>query len=159
MKIIRIAVLAVFFAATVSGCALLYPNMGKPTTSPSPTTTETETPTTTVTPTETVTPEPTKDPATVEIMDAYVDTQGGVLQVVAQITNFSEDSGTCTATFTSGGKSTSVSVKAESNAVNTQCRTMEFPLGSLAQGSGVVTVKYDSTLHSGESAETTVVIP
>jgi hypothetical protein len=159
MKKIRIAVLAVIFVATVSGCSLLYPNMGKPTASPSPTATETETPTPTATPTETETPEPTKDPATVEIMDAYVDTQAGVLQVVAQITNFSEDGGSCTATFTGGGKSSSVSVNAESNAANTQCRTMEFPLGDLAQGSGVVTVKYDSTLHSGESAGTTVVIP
>ncbi|MFM1845715.1 MAG: hypothetical protein RIS19_188 [Actinomycetota bacterium] len=159
MKNLRIALMAVILAATVSGCSLLYPNMGKPTDSPSPTATETETPEPTVTPTETETPEPTKDPATVEILDAYVDTQNGVLQVVAQITNFSEEGGTCTATFTNGSKSTSVSVKAESNAANTQCRTMEFPLGDLAKGAGVVSVKYDSTSHAGESAGSSVVIP
>ena len=159
MKNLRIAVLAVILAATLTGCSLLYPNMGKPTDSPSPTATETETPSPTVTPTETETPEPTKEPATVEILDAYVDTQAGVLQVVAQITNFSEDGGTCTATYTSGGKSVSVSVGAESNAANTQCKTMEFPLGNLAKGTGEVTVKYDSTLHAGESTGTTVAIP
>jgi len=160
MKNLRIAVLAVILAATVSGCSLLYPNMGKPTDSPSPSATETETPTPTPTPTETETPEPTKDPATVEILDAYVDIQGGVLQVVAQITNFSEDGGTCTATFTNDGKSVSVSVKAESNAANTQCRTMEFPLGNLPSGSGVVNVKYDSTSHAGQTTlDMPVVIP
>jgi hypothetical protein len=151
MKNLRIAVLTVILTATVSGCSLLYPNMGKPTDSPSPSATDTQTPKPTVTPTETETPEPTKDPATVEIIDWYVDTQGGVLQVVAQITNFSEDGGTCTATFTSDGKSTSVSVKAESNAANTQCKTMEFPLGNLPSGAGIVSVKYESTAHAGQT--------
>jgi hypothetical protein len=92
-------------------------------------------------------------------MDAYVDVQGGVLQVVAQITNFSEDGGTCTATFTGGGKSTSATVSSESNAANTQCKTMEIPLGVLAKGAGVVTVKYDSAVHSGLSTGYSVVIP
>jgi hypothetical protein len=82
-----------------------------------------------------------------------------VLQIVAQITNFSEDGGTCTATFTGGGKSTSVTVNAESNAANTQCRMMELALGTLAPGSGTVKVKYDSTAHAGVSAETSVIIP
>lgn len=157
MKNLRIAVIALLLAASVSGCTLLYPNMGKPTDSPSPTATDSETPKPTETPTET--PEPTKLPATVEIMDAYVDTQAGVLQVVAQVTNFSEDGGTCTATFTGGDKSTSVTVSSESNAANTQCKTMEIPLGVLAKGAGVVTVKYDSAVHSGLSQGTSVVIP
>jgi hypothetical protein len=158
MKNLRILALATVLAISVSGCSVLYPNWGKPTDSPSPTVTDTETPSPTPTETETETPEPTKLPATVEIMDAYADTQGGVLLVVAQITNFSEDGGTCTATFTGGGKSSSVTVSAESNAANTQCRTMEIPLGVLAKGMGVVTVKYDSTLHSGISTEASVTI-
>jgi hypothetical protein len=91
-------------------------------------------------------------------MDAYVDTQAGVLQVIAQITNFSEDGGTCTLTFTGGSKSTSATVTAESNAANTQCKTMEIPLGVLAKGAGKVTVKYDSPSHSGVSPETSVTI-
>jgi hypothetical protein len=158
MKKLQILALASVLAISVSGCSVLYPNWGKPTDSPSPSVTDTETPSPTPTETETETPEPTKLPASIEILDAYVDTQGGVLVVVAQITNFSEDGGSCVATFTGGGNSSSVTVSAESNAANTQCRTMEIPLGGLAKGMGVVTVKYDSTLHSGISAETSVTI-
>lgn len=156
MKNLRILAIASILAVSVSGCSVLYPNWGKPTDKPSPTATDTETPS--PTPTETETPEPTKDPATVEIMDAYVDTQAGVMQVVAQVTNFSEDGGSCTLTFTGGNKSTSVTVTAESNAANTQCKTMELPLGVLAKGVGKVTVKYDSSTHSGLSPETSVTI-
>lgn len=158
MKKFRIIALASVLAISVSSCSVLYPNWGKPTDSPSPSVTDTDTPSPTPTQTDTETPEPNKQPATVEIMDAYVDTQGGVLQVVAQVTNFSEDGGTCTATFSGGGKSTSVTVGAESNAANTQCRTMEIPLGVLAKGMGSVTVKYDSAIHSGISTETSVTI-
>lgn len=150
--------LAAILTISVSSCSVLYPNWGKPTDKPSPTVTDTETPSPTPTDTPTETPDPTKDPATVEIMDAYVDTQAGVLQVVAQVTNFSEDGGSCTLTFTGGNKSTSATVTAESNAANTQCKTMELPLGVLAKGVGKVTVKYDSTTHSGVSPETSVTI-
>jgi hypothetical protein len=92
-------------------------------------------------------------------MDAYVDTQNSSLQVIAQITNFSEDGGNCIATLTSGGKSNSVTVTAESNASNTQCRMMEFALGNVAKGSARLIVKYESTTHSGLSQEMTVAIP
>ncbi len=157
MKNLRILAIAALLVASVTGCSVLYPNWGKPTDKPTPTATDTETPTPTPTPTDT--PDPSKGPASVEIMDAYVDSQNGVLQIVAQITNFSEDGGTCTATFTGGNKSESVTVNAESNAANTQCRMMELPLGVLAQGTGTVKVKYDSTARAGTSAETTVTIP
>lgn len=159
MKNLRILVIVALLTATVSGCSILYPNWGKPTGTPTPTATDTETPTPTPTDTQTETPNPTKDPASVEIMDVYVDSQNGLLQVVAQVTNFSEDGGTCTAKFTGGGKSTSITVSAESNAANTQCRTMEISLSGLAPGPGTVTVKYDSTAHSGISSETSVTIP
>ena len=159
MKNLRILAIVALLTATVSGCSVLYPNWGKPTSSPTVTPTDTATPTPTPTATETETPEPTKDPASVEIMDVYVDSQNGVLQVVAQVTNFSEEGGSCTATFTGGGKSTKVTVSAESNAANTQCRTMEIPLSGLAQGPGTVTVKYESTAHAGISSESSVSIP
>jgi len=159
MKNLRILAIAALLVASVTGCSVLYPNWGKPTDKPSPTDTQTESPSPTPTETETVTPDPSKAPATVEIMDAYVDSQNGVLQVVAQVTSFSEDGGTCTATFSGGDKSSSITVTAESNAANTQCRMMEFPLGALAKGTGTVKVKYDSTVHSGVSAEASVIIP
>lgn len=157
MKNLRILAIATLIVASVSGCSVLYPNWGKPTDKPTPTATDTQTPTPTATPTDT--PDPSKGPASVEIMDAYVDSQNGVLQIVAQITNFSEDGGTCTATFTGGNKSESVTVNAESNAANTQCRMMEIALGALSSGSGTVKVKYDSTAHTGLSTETSVIIP
>ncbi len=94
----------------------------------------------------------------VEILDAYVDTQFGVLQVVAQVTNFSEDGGKCTATFNGGGKTVSVTGNAESNAANTQCSPIEISLSGLPKGSGVVTVTYDSSTKHGVSSSSAVTI-
>jgi hypothetical protein len=156
MKNLRILVFTVLLTSILTGCTLLYPNWGKPTSKPTPTSTETQTPGPTTTVTET--PTPTKGAATVEIMDAYVDTANGVLQVVAQVTNFSEEGGTCTATFEGGGKKATVSVTAESNAANTQCRTMEIALGGLPKGAGTVTVSYDSAAHAGTSSPSSVII-
>ena len=159
MKTIKLLLTSVVLVALLSGCSLLYPNMGKPTDGPSPTKTETESPNPTPTETKTETPKPTKSAASVEIMDAYVDEANGIIQVVAQITNFSEDGGTCTVTFSGGGKETSVSGMAESNAANTQCRPLEIALGGIPSGSGVVKVTYESTKHYGVSESTGVVIP
>jgi len=156
MKNLRIVVSVLVLTSVLSGCTLLYPNWGKPTSSPSPSNTDTQSPN--PTPTETQTTEPTKDPATVEIMDVYVDTPNGVLSIVAQVTNFSEDGGTCTATFEGSGKKATVKVTAESNAANTQCKTMEIALGGLPRGAGTVTVSYDSAAHAGTSSSSSVTI-
>jgi len=158
MKNLRILVLTVMLTSILSGCSVLYPNWGKPTSSPTPSKTKTQSSSPTPTETQTQTPDPTKAAATVEIMDAYVDTQNGVLQIIAQVTNFSEDGGTCQATFEGSGKKATVSVKAESNAANTQCRTMEIALGGLPKGAGTVTVSYDSATHAGTSSQTSVII-
>ena len=143
---------------TLTGCTLLYPNWGKPTSSPTDTKTSDPTPTKTKTgdPTPTT---PAKGNAVVEIMDASVYQQDGIIQVVAQITNFSEDGGVCTATFTGGGKSVSVSAKAESNAANTQCHPLEINLGGIPSGSGSVSVTYDSATKHGVSSAQAVTIP
>jgi len=158
MKNLRILVSAAILISVLTGCTVLYPNWGKPTGSPTPTKTDTQSPSPTPTDTETQTPDPTKGAASVEIMDAYVDTPNGVLQIVAQVTNFSEDGGTCKATFEGSGKKATVTVKAESNASNTQCRTMEIALGGLPKGPGTVTVSYDSASHAGTSSQTSVTI-
>ncbi|NBR64712.1 MAG: hypothetical protein EBS85_01630 [Micrococcales bacterium] len=158
MKILRVISIAAILAFTVSGCSILYPNAGKPTDSPKPTNTETSTPE--PTDTKTPTPEPTtKSEAIVEIMDAYVDSANGIIQVVGQVTNFSEDGGTCSATFNGGGKTVTVSAAAESNAANTQCHPIEINLAGLPSGSGVVTVTYDSARNHGVSLATAVTIP
>jgi hypothetical protein len=158
MKNLRILVFTVILTSVLTGCSVLYPNWGKPTETPTATNTQTQTPGPTPTVTETETPDPSKGVANVEIMDAYVDDANGVLQVVAQVTNFSEEGGTCTATFEGSGKKASVSVTAESNAANTQCRTMEIALGGLPKGTGQVIVTYDSVAHAGTSSPSSVTI-
>jgi hypothetical protein len=143
---------------SLAGCTLLYPNWGKPTSSP--TKTDTGSPSPTIP--DTGTPKPTvtnKANAAVEIMDASVYAQDGIIQVVAQVTNFSEDGGTCIATFTGGGKTVTVSAKAESNAANTQCHPLEISLTGLPSGPGSITVTYDSTAKHGVSSVTSVTIP
>lgn len=159
MKKLSLLVSTLLLVSAVSGCSILYPNAGKPTDSPSPTKTKTDTPTPDPTETETPTPTPTdKAEATVEILDASVDTANGVIQVIAQVTNFSEDGGTCTATFTSGSKKVTVSAPAESNAANTQCRPISITTGGLPAGIGSVTVSYESTKYYGVSAPSSVTI-
>jgi len=159
MKKLPLITTAVLLVAVLSGCSLLYPNWGKPTDSPNPTETSTGTSTPDPTDTETTSPTPTdKAEATVEIVDAYVDSPNGVIQVIAQISNFSEDGGTCTATFTSGSKTVKVSQTAESNAANTQCHPMEINLGGLPAGQGSITVTYESTKYYGVSAPSSVTI-
>jgi PBP1b-binding outer membrane lipoprotein LpoB len=158
MKNLRVIALAAILAFTVSGCSILYPNWGKPTDSPKPTETKTTPPG--PTDTGTPTPDPTdKGAATVEIMDAFVDSPNGIILVVGQVTNFSEDGGTCSATFNGGGKTVTVSAAAESNAANTQCHPLEINLSGLPKGSGVITVTYDSTKNHGVSKATAVTIP
>jgi PBP1b-binding outer membrane lipoprotein LpoB len=159
MKKLPLLVTAVLLALVLSGCSFLYPNMGKPTDSPSPSKTHTKTPTSNPTDTQTSTPTPTdKAAANVEILDAYADTANGVIQVIAQVTNFSEDGGTCTATFTSGSKTVKVSQPAESNAANTQCHPLEINLGGLPAGVGTITVTYESKKYYGVSAPSSVTI-
>ncbi len=159
MKKLPLLITAALLVAVLSGCSVLYPNWGKPTDSPSPSKTKTDTPTPDPTDTQTATPTPTdKADATVEIVDAYVDSANGVIQVIAQISNFSEDGGTCTATFTSGSKTVKVSQPAESNAANTQCHPLEINLGGLPAGQGSITVTYESKKYYGVSAPSSVTL-
>ena len=157
MKKLSIFVSFAILLGVLSGCTLLYPNWGKPTSSPTKTDTESPKPTDT----ESTAPTPTdtnKAKADVEIMDSYVDSANGVLQVIAQVTNFSEDGGKCILTFNGGGKTSTITVTAESNAANTQCHPMEIPLSGLPKGSGVITVTYDSSKYHGISSSTPVTI-
>jgi PBP1b-binding outer membrane lipoprotein LpoB len=159
MKNFKILVSALVLVLVLTGCTLLYPNWGKPTDSPKPSDSKTSTPTDS--PTDSQTPDPTdtnKGVATIEIMDSYVDNANGVLSVIARVTNFSEDGGTCTLTFKSGTKTQSVTVNSESNAANTQCRAMEIPLSKLPVGAGSITVTYDSAKNHGISDSTPVTI-
>lgn len=159
MKKLPLITTAVLLVAVLSGCSLLYPNWGKPTENPGPTKTKTDTPKPDPTDTQTSDPTPVdKGDAIVEVIYAFVDSPNGVIQVIAQISNVSEDGGTCTATFTSGSKTVKVTQPAESNAASTQCHPLEINLGGLPAGEGSITVTYESKKYFGVSAISSVTI-
>ncbi len=150
----------------LTGCSVFYPNWGaeglpeEEITSESPTPeetpTETESAEPTETPTETAKP---KIQVGVEILMAVVEPEIGVLTVVAQVPRVSESDGKCTVRFLGGSVEKSLQVAAEPSSDYTQCFPIEIPLADLPSGNGVVTVSYESKLHIGESAATSVVIP
>lgn len=149
----------------VSGCSLLYPHPGAttfptddPSSTPEPKPTKTKKPKPTPTASPTATEKPKKK-ATVQIDDAYVDTDNQLVSVIAQVTNIFEDGGQCTLMVTSGKTSKTVTVKAESNVNSTQCSPMEVDLAGLKSGDATVTVSYSSTGFAGTSDGWDLVIP
>lgn len=147
--------------ASLSGCTALYPHWGAtdfPTDGPTSTGTAVPTPTqsASATPTPSVTP---VQAAKVQLMNVNLDATAGVVDVVAQVTNVSEDGGTCTLTLASGSTSKQQTVKAESNVDTTQCFPMEVSLSGLASGTGTVTVTYKSSGYVGSSLSQAVTIP
>ena len=92
-------------------------------------------------------------------MSSNVDSTGGVIDVVAQVTNAVEDGGTCQLTVVSGATSKSIMVQAERNVTTTQCFPMEMNLSGLMPGTAVVTVTYHSVSFQGTSAGQAAVIP
>jgi len=157
MKKIIALVAASGLALMLSGCSLIYPNWG---TDQNPSTSQSAQPSEsasgTPTPVET---NSTKGEATVVVDQANVDAPAGFLSVVAQVTNFNEDGGTCTLTVQAGNQSKTMSVKAESNVTTTQCFPMEISLSGLPKGTALVTVTYESAAHFGVSAGRSVLIP
>jgi hypothetical protein len=159
------ATTALLLSLSLSGCGVLYPHWGAtglPTDSPStsasqePSSSASASDTPSASPSETVV---VKGKADVQISMATVDEVAGVLTVVAEITNFSEDGGSCQLKFVSGGSSQNLTVKAEANATDTQCFPMEIDLSKLPSGAGAISVTYDSATHSGKSASEAVQIP
>ena len=147
--------------ASLSGCTALYPHWGAtdfPTDGPTSTGTALPTPTqsASATPTPSITP---VQAAKVQLMNVNVDATAGVVDVVAQITNVSEDGGTCTLSVASGSTSKQQTVKAESNVDTTQCFPMEVSLAGLASGTGTVTVTYKSSGYVGSSLSQAITIP
>ena len=145
--------------ATLAGCTLLYPNWGK-TAAPQPSQSQSQT---TPASTESATPEPTqsqivKGKASVEIINADVDSSALAINVVAHATNFAEDGGTCTLVYQSGASTKQVTVKAESNVNDTQCYPMTLSTVGLPKGAGLISVIYDSGEYHGQSVATAVTI-
>ena len=155
----KIAIILAFsvMAVSLSGCALLYPNWG---TTDNPGTSQSAEPSSSTSASESQSPSaPTKGSANVSIDDVSVDATAGVIDVVAQVTNFNEDGGTCTLIVQAGTQTKKVTVKAEANVTTTQCYPMELSLSGLPKGTALVSVSYDSAARAGVSAAQSVVIP
>jgi len=154
-------VAAAALAAALSGCSALYPHWGAtdfPTDSPSSSASASASASqsASASPTQSATP---VQAAKVQLMNVNVDATNGVVDVVAQITNVSEDGGSCTLNVVSGSTSKQQSVRAESNVETTQCFPMEISLSGLASGTASVTVTYKSAGYVGSSLSQAITIP
>lgn len=158
------------FGASVplASCSVFYPNWGatglpdeeipvNPSSSTSPTSTETATAQPSETATETASPTPSETDTTapkkkvsVEILFAMADSETGILEVVAQIPNLSEQSGECVLTLT-GPTSISSTVSAEQSSNFMQCKPFDIELSRLAPGNYSAVVEYASAAHAGTS--------
>jgi hypothetical protein len=161
MKKAFIATLGLASALALTGCTLFYPNPGRPE-DVSPAASSSETPVESISPDESASPSPsassTKSPAMFQIQQS--DVFGGALNVVAEVTNFAEDGGTCTLSYYQGSVATVLgTVRAERNVTSTQCFAFNIGLASVPKGTIQLTVSYESDSYSGESNKFEVNIP
>ena len=162
MKKAFIVVLGIATALVLTGCSLFYPNFGNPDQGTEPSSSATATPTESAGPetSPSPSPSPTMAPASLQIL--YTDASGRVLNVVAEVTNFAEDGGSCTLNYYNGTSTIALgTVKAERNVTTTQCFPFNIDLATVAVGalSLELTVSYQSENHIGESDKFEVIIP
>lgn len=162
MKKAFIAALGLATALVLTGCTLFYPNSGSPEDLLEPTSEVSEAPAEETNPEASPSPSPsvspTMAPAILQIL--YSDASGGVLNVVAEVSNFAEDGGSCTLSYYKGSTATVLgTVKAERNVTSTQCFPFNIDLASLPKGDLELTVSYSSENHIGESEKFEVRIP
>jgi predicted small lipoprotein YifL len=145
--------------ATLTGCALFYPNIGTSETpsdpqNPTPKASETiETPVTTESPVAAV-----KELAKPRLV--FYDIDGTNIQVVGEVINFAEDGGECIVTFYSDNTPIVVErVPAEHNVSTTQCFPLTIGLSRLPKGAVDIVVSYESERYEGQSEITEVIIP
>lgn len=145
--------------ATLTGCALFYPNLGSNETpsdpmNPSPTSSEA-----TPTPTESESPSATpKELAKPRVL--FYEIVGSNLQIIGEVVNFAEDGGECIITFYSGNTPIVMErVPAEHNVSTTQCYPLTTALSRLPKGMVDVVVGYESAKYAGESEKFEVIIP
>ena len=162
MKKAFIAALGLATALVLTGCTLFYPNSGSPEDLLEPTSEVSEAPAEETNPEASPSPSPsvspTMAPAILQIL--YSDASGGVLNVVAEVSNFAEDGGSCTLSYYKGATATVLgTVKAERNVTSTQCFPFNIDLASVPKGDLDLTVSYSSENHIGESEKFEVRIP
>ena len=162
MKKAFIVALSLATALVLTGCTLFYPNSGSPEDLSEPTNSASEAPAEETTPDPSLSPSPsispTMAPAILSIL--YTDASGGVLNVVAEVSNFAEDGGSCTLSYYKGTTATALgTVQAERNVTSTQCFPFNIDLASVPKGDLELTVSYSSENHAGESEKFEVTIP
>jgi hypothetical protein len=162
MKKAFIVALSLATALVLTGCTLFYPNSGSPEDLIEPSSEISEAPAEETTPEASPSPSPsvspTMAPALLQIL--YSDASGGVLNVVAEVTNFAEDGGSCTLSYYKGTTATALgTVQAERNVTSTQCFPFNIDLASVPKGDLELTVSYSSENHIGESEKFEVTIP
>lgn len=162
-------------ALPLSSCSVFYPNWGAtglpeseisvtptqsspPTESESPTVEPTDTATAPPTQSATPTPTPTLKKATVEILFAMVYPEDGMVEVVAQVPNLSENKGECVLTL-AGPVDLSFTASAEPSSDFMQCQPFDIELTKLTAGSYEAVVEYHSETHSGKSAPYPIEVP
>jgi len=157
-----IVALSLATALVLTGCTLFYPNSGNPDDVIDPSASSSEAPVDEPSLGSSTSPTPSASPtmATATIQILYTDTSSGVLNVVAEVSNFAEDGGTCTLSYYKGATATALgTVKAERNVTTTQCFPFNVSLSSVPKGNLDLTVSYSSTNHVGESEKFEVTIP
>ena len=162
MKKAFIVMLSLATALSLTGCTLFYPNSGSIEDGLEPTSVTSEAPAESIDPEQSPSPSPSVSPtmAPAQLGILYSDASSGVLNVVAEVTNFAEDGGTCTLSYYKGATATALgTVKAERNVTTTQCFPFNIDLASVPKGALQLTVSYLSDNHIGESEKFEVNIP
>jgi hypothetical protein len=164
MKKAFIAALGLTTALVLTGCTLFYPNSGSPEDLIEPSTSSSETPAEESGTEQSASPSPSPSVsptmAVAQLQILYSDTSAGVLNVVAEVTNFAEDGGSCTLSYYKGTTATAIgTVKAERNVTSTQCFPFNVDFSLVPKGALELTVKYESANHIGESEKFEVTIP
>lgn len=172
MKRAFIGLLSLATVVALTGCTLfpagfggpdegLEPNSslsGGPTESSSTSEPSASPPVTSVTPS--ASPSPSAIFETLQLRFDVVDASGGTLLVVAEITNFAADGGTCTLSYYQGEQATVLATtRSERNINGTQCSPFNVGLSGVPKGAQQLTISYQSTAHIGESAKFEVIIP
>jgi hypothetical protein len=164
MKKAFIVMLSLATTLSLTGCSVFYPNSGSIEDGLEPTSATSEAPAESADSEQTTSPSPspsvspTMAPAQLGII--YSDASGGVLNVVAEVSNFAEDGGSCTLSYYKGTTATVLeTVKAERNVTTTQCFPFNVDLASVPKGALQLTVSYLSENHMGESDKFEVNIP
>lgn len=145
--------------ATLTGCALFYPNIGSNETPSDPQNLTPSASETTEAPEESQSPAPlAKELAQPRIV--FFDIVGTNIEVVGEIINFAETGGECVITFYSDNVPIVMErVPAEPNISTTQCFPLTVGLTRLPKGAVDIVVSYESERYEGQSEATEVIIP